>query len=335
MAKFKGKFLCAIAFSVFSLFILGCNSGKGDAQSNLIESIKLNSGAVLKSEDGEYNLYDYTEKYIKSEYNKLVLTYDKSSGNYVYRDKNETFVVYGDEKYKIDDINYLKLKLSPGGEYVSYFIEDNGMKLKVIRLKDNKRIEISSNVAISGTIYDWYDDNSIVYYGVSDDGINGIFINNIENNTEELLYRIKEGYIAYLKGTIDNILFLQLNFDNERQLIMLDKNTKNIEILNDNIEEIKDIIYLNEDIFFVGRVRDNVDSLYKITDWITKRLVYDFPVKVDTEKGIESDESNNILFIGSNEPNGGKEQIYKYSTDSSISSISDESSDYAFVEYIK
>lgn len=105
--------------------------------------------------------------------------------------------------------------------------------------------------------------------------------------------------------------------------------------MNDNIEEIKDIIYLNEDIFFVGRVRDNVDSLYKITGGITKRLVYDFPVKVDTEKGIESDESNNILFIGSNDPNEGKEQIYKYSQDSSISSISDTSYDYSFVEYIK
>lgn len=335
MEKLKRKYLYVIAFSVFSLFTLGCNLNKEAAELNVAEDMKLNSGAVLKSENGSYSLYDYNDKYIKHEPDKIVLTYDKSSGNYIYRDDNEIFAVYNHKQNKIESDEYIKLKLSPGGKYVSYFVEDNGMKLKVIRLEDNKEVEINSNISISGTIYDWYNDNSIIYYGVSDDGINGIFINNIEDNKEELLYKIKEGYIAYLKATIDNILFFQLNFENERQLIMIDKSTKNIEILNEDIEEIKDVISLNDDIFFVGRIKDNVNSIYKITNGDIKRLVYDFPIMIDTEKGIKADVNGNILFIGSNDPNRSTEQLYKYSLDGSISSMSDKSSDYAFVDYIE
>ena len=323
-----------MAFSVFSLFMLGCGPEKQPSQPDMAENIELNSGAVLKSENGDYNLYDYDDKYIKSETNKLVLTYDKSSSSYVYRDKNDTFAVHDKREYKIDDSDYIKIKLSPGGEYVSYFIDDNCMKLKLINLKEDEIIEIDSHVSISGTIYDWYDSKSLVYYGVSDDGINGIFVYNIQENKEDLLYKLKEGYLAYLKGTIDNVLFLQLNFTNERQLILLNKDTKEIEILNNNIEEIKDVICQDEDIYFIGRVKDNVNSLYKVSSETTKRVVYDFPISIDCEKGIQRDGDGNILFIGSNSPNRGKEQIYRYSKDGSISSISDEATDYAFVEYI-
>lgn len=335
MAKFKGKFLYMIAFSLFSLFSLGCGLGDEVSQANLAENIELNSGTVLKSENGDYNLYDYNDKYIKSEINKVVLAYDKSSSSYIYRDKNETLAVHDKKECKIENSDYIKLKLSPGGGYVSYFIDDNGMKLRVIDIKDDKTVEINSNVSISGTIYDWYDDKSLVYYGVSNEGVNGIFIYNIEDNKEELLYKLKEGYLAYLKGTIDNVLFLQLNFDNDRQLILLNKNTKDIKIINEDIEEIKDVICLDDAVYFVGRVKDNVDSLYKVSNGNTKRVVYDFPAVIDVEKGIETDKDNNILFIGSNVPGSSKEQVYKYSKDGSISSISDESSDYAFVEYIK
>ena len=335
MIKFKGKFVCAVAFSVFSLFFLGCGSEEQLSNPNIPENVELNSGAVLKSENGEYNLYDYSDKYIKSETNKLVLTYDKSSSSYVYRDKNDIFAVHDNKEYKINDSDFVKIKLSPGGDYISYFINDNGMKLKVVNLKDDKDMEIESHVSISGTIYDWYDNRSLVYYGISDQGINGIFVYNIEENKEELLYKLKEGYLAYLKGSIDNILFLQLDFNNERQLILLNKDTKEIEILNDNIKEIKDVISQDDGIYFLGKVKDNVESLYKISNDTTKRVVYDFPLVIDGEKGIQTDEDGNILFIGSNNRSGNKEQIYKYSKDGSISSISDEATDYAFVDYIE
>lgn len=334
MAKFKGKFLCVIAFSVFSLFLLGCGSKDEVSQVNAVENVDVNSGAVLKSEDGDYEVYDYKDKYVKSETDKLVLAYDKSSSSYVYKDKNDTFAVHDNKEYNMGVSDYYKLKISPGGNYISYFINDNGMKLKVINLNDENEVNIESDVRISGTLFDWYDDNSIVYYGVSDEGVNGIFVYNIDDKSEDLLYKLKEGYIAFLKGTINNVLFLQLNFDNDRQLVILDKDTKNAEVINDNIEEIKDAVCVDDNVYFVGRIRDNVDSLYKISNGNTKRVVYDFPALIDTEKGIQIDNNKDILFIGRNNPNSSKEQVYKYSGDGSISSISEEASDYAFLEYI-
>ncbi|WP_294375841.1 hypothetical protein [uncultured Clostridium sp.] len=334
MKKYKRRFLGILAFSVFSLFSLGCSQKEGEVQDNLAEHVKLNSGAVLKSEDGGYNLYDYNDKYIKAENNKLILTYDKDSGSYVYINENNTFAIHGENEYKIEQKDYLNMKLSPKGKYISYFIDDNGMKMKVINIEENKEMKINSNVSISGTLYDWYDDKTLVYYGVSDEGINGLFLYDIETNKEELLYKLKEGYVAYLKGTIDNILFLQLNFDNERQLVILDKDTKDVEILLEDVEEIKDVICVDSNVFFAGRVKDNVNSLYEINKGCAKRMVYDFPSVVDIEKGIKKDDSNNILFIGRNSQENGKEQVYIYSKDGSVSSISDEASDYAFVEYI-
>ena len=105
MAKFKGKFLCVLAFSVCSLFILGCNSNKKEVPSNMAENINLNSGAVLKSENGDYNLYDYSEKYTKQETDKLVLTYDKSSSNYVYRKTEKLLQFTMKRKLKLKILN--------------------------------------------------------------------------------------------------------------------------------------------------------------------------------------------------------------------------------------
>ncbi|WP_294401988.1 hypothetical protein [uncultured Clostridium sp.] len=334
MAKFKGKFLCIIAFSVFSLFLLGCDSKEDASQVNSAENVNVNSGAVLKSEDGDYAVYDYRDKYVKSETDKLVLTYDKSSSSYIYRDENETFAVHGNKEFNIGVSDYYKLKISPGGNYISYFINDNGMKLKVINLNDNNEVQIESNVSISGTLFDWYNDNCIVYYGVSNEGVNGLFTYNIDDKKEELLYKLKEGYIAFLKGNVDNVLFLQLNFNNDRQLVILDKDTKDAKVINDNIEEIKDAVCVDNDIYFVGKVKDNAESLYKISNGSTKRVAYDFPALIDIEKGIEKDSNDDVLFIGRNNLNSSKEQVYKYSADGSISSISDEASDYAFLEYI-
>lgn len=334
MAKFKERFLSLIAFSVFSLFLLGCGSKEEESQVNVTESIKVNSGAVLKSEDGDYAVYDYDAKYVKSETDKLVLTYDKSSSSYVYIDENETFAVHDNKEYNIGTSDYYKLKISPGGNYISYFINNNGMKLKVINLNDGKEVEIESGVSISGTLFDWYDNSCIVYYGVSDEGVNGIFIYNIDDKTEELLYKIEEGYIAFLKGNMNKVLFLQLNFDNDRQLVILDKDTRNTKVISNNIEEIKDVVCVDNDVYFVGRVKNNIDSLYKISNGNTKRIVYDFPSLIDIDKGIEIDNNNDVLFIGRNNLNSNMEQVYKYSGDGSISSISNEASDYAFLEYV-
>lgn len=335
MKILKRKCLSSLAFIVLPLLMLGCSSEKTKIETpNVAEEIKLNSGAVLKSEEGIYKVYNYENgKYEKSKINNVILAYDKSSSNYISVEDNKPYVINGGKKIEIKDTGYSDLKLSKDGKYISYFIEDNGLKLKIFDSNENKEIEMKSDVSISGTLYDWYDVNTLVYYGVSNDGVNGLFTYNIKENKEELLYKIKEGYLAFIKGTIDNVVFLQLTLENKKELIMIDKKTKDVKLLTDNIEELSDIIIDKEKIYFTGKIFDNTDSLYELINNKAKRLVYDFPAQVKVKKGLTIDDNGNILFVGSNNASSNKEQVYTYAQDGSISAVSKESADFAFLNY--
>jgi hypothetical protein len=192
---------------------------------------------------------------------------------------------------------------------------------------------MKSDVSISGTLYDWYDVNTLVYYGVSNDGVNGLFTYDIKENKEELLYKIKEGYLAFIKGTIDNVVFLQLTLENKKELIMIDKKTKDVKLLTDNIEELSDIIINKEKIYFTGKISDNTNSLYELINNKAKRLVYDFPAIVKIKKGLKVDQNGNVLFVGSNSSTSKEEQVYTYAQDGSISAVSKESVDLVFLDY--
>lgn len=334
MGVSKRKCLRFLAFIVFPLLILGCSAEK-EKVSNVAEDIKLNSGTVLKDEDGTYKVYNYENgKYelLNSKY--IISSYDKESSTYIYaEDEKKHYIACNKQRFEIKDLNYSDLKLSKGGEYISYFIEDNGLKLKVFEANGNKAVEIKSNVTISGVLYDWYDNDTLIYYGVSHDGINGLFSYNIKEDKEELVYRIKEGYLAFLKGTDDNVVFLQLTLENQRQLMMIDKKTKDVKLLSSNIQEVSDIVISNNTLYFTGKVGNNTNSLYLLKDNKEKRLVYDFPISVKINKGLKVDENGNILFIGASGEDSSKEQVYMYEQNGSISAISKSSMDYIFVDY--
>lgn len=60
MMLFKRWYLSILVFIVFFLFILGCLFFvKDEKVFNVVEDIKLNLGVVLKSEDGNYKVYNY------------------------------------------------------------------------------------------------------------------------------------------------------------------------------------------------------------------------------------------------------------------------------------
>ena len=338
MGPVKRKYLSMIAFIVLPLCLFGCStaSDKADAASNVAEEIILNSGAILKSEEGSYNLYNYEDgKYSKMNVDDVVLAYDKESSIYICTENGVNYFVRDGKKNEIKDKDISGLKLSKEGEYISYFIQDNGLKLRIYNTSHNEEIKIDSNVTISGTLYDWYDKDTLVYYGVSDDGVNGLFTYNINDNKEELLYKINEGFLAYLKGTQDDVLFIQITLENKRALMVINKNTKNVERLSLDMDEIKDIVKSDDKYYAVGKGRDNVESLYEIKSESVKRLVYDFPATVNVEKGLSLDDNGDVLFIGSKDGVTSEEQIYKYSSDGTVSLIQNTGTDYVFVEYKK
>ena len=129
------------------------------------------------------------------------------------------------------------------------------------------------------------------------------------------------------------MVFLQLTLENNKELMMIDKKTKDVKVLTDNIEELSDIIISQDKIYFTGKVSNNVNSLYELKDNKAKRLVFDFPAIVKIEKGLTTDENGNVLFIGRNDGNSKEEQVYTYTLDGSISAVSKNSTEYVFLEY--
>ena len=193
-------------------------------------------------------------------------------------------------------------------------------------------MKINSKVSVSGVLYDWYDENSILYYGVSNDGVNGIFTYDLDNNKENLIYEIDEGFLGFIKCSKENIIFLQIDFDNNKQLMILNKSNNEVVLLTDEIELLQDVIIKNDEIYFVGKAYNDKESLYRINEDKVQRLVFDFPSIVEVDKGLSIDKNGKILFIGKDD-SSKKKAVYSCSEDKTISLVSDKASDYDFIRF--
>lgn len=307
------------------LFISGCK----DTLEAPSEEITLIEGAVAREEDGNHTNYNLTEgKYNKLEVEKAIVVYDTVSGNYVYEKDGKVFVKYKDRDIEVLDKNIINPKLSQDGEYFSYFKRVEYMELVVIRLKDNEKIKINSTVSISGDLMDWSNGN-IVYYGVNENKINGIFSYNIESKKEELIYALESGYLEFLEYSKEGIVFLQETVYGKKTLKSVNKD-KEVKIIIEDIVELEDIEITEKGIFVLGKMKDENYSIYEVKDGKFNRLIYDFPNLIHLEKGLSSDSSGNILFVGSTD-SFEKENIYIYE-DGYVKSMTNDNAKYYFVD---
>lgn len=325
--KMNKKRVLVISSIVSSwLFISGC-SRTLEAPS---EKITLLNGAIAREENGNHTNYNLTEgKYNKLEIDKVIVGYETDSGNYIYEKDGKVFIHYKNEEIEILDENIMDIKLSPDGEYYSYFRKDKYMELVIKSIGNNKEIKINTTVAISGNLMDWNDKDNIIYYGIDENKTNGIFRYNIATGEEELIYKLESGYLEFLKSSKDGIIFLQETIDNKRILKSIDKD-KNIKIITENIIELKDIEVTEKGIFVLGKMKGDNHSIYEIKDGKVSRLIYDFPNIIHLEKGLSSDANGNILFIGSTD-SFGKENIYIYE-DGYVKALTNDNLKYYFVD---
>lgn len=332
MIVLKNKKISLLALIVIPLLILGC-SGKKDEEVSLAEEIKINQGSILKYDKDKYNLYNYEdENYKLNKTNESIIAYDKKSSNYLYvKDKNY-YVVHNGEKREVKDEKFTDIKIAPNGKYISYFIEKEGLNLKIFEVSKNKEIKINSKVSISGVLCDWYDENSIIYYGVSDEGLNGIYLYNLDNNKEELIYKVDNGYLGFIKALKSNIVFLQIDLDNNKKLMKFDKDNNEVKLLTDKIELLNDVTMREDEVYFSGKMYNDKESIYKIYENKIKRIVYDFPESVEVNKGITISEDGNVLFMGRNIKTKDK-SIYSYSRDGTVNLLTNSSGEYEFIKF--
>lgn len=339
---------CVISLFTSAEFILvkhlkenGSYNLEDDNKKN-VEKISLNSNGILKYQDGSYKIYNYEgdHQFSQNDIDKFILIYDESSGNYIYKDTEGvkfTNVDAGTE-FLIDDEDYTGLKMSPGGKYISYFIKtDEGARLVIKSTLDNSKINEQIKTSISGIFLDWYDNESLIYYGINEDNVNGIFKYNIDKKQEELFYNLKIGFIAAIKSDCDYVFFLHTNLKKETQLVVYNKKEQEFKIVSTEISDVKDIMYNDNGVYIAGKKINDTESLYFIpsTGEGAKRLLYDFPARIYLEKGLHLTDEGDILFVGSNDIKGKKQEIFRYTKDGVVSSVSDEAVDFEFIDYVK
>ncbi|ATD55211.1 hypothetical protein [Clostridium chauvoei] len=321
----KKYILLILGLTSTSLILNGCSK-----KNISVESIQLSKGSIVKEVDGTYSNYKFeSNEYSKIETEKVILSYDLDSGNYIYNSNGKNGVVAKDNEIPIDYNNPKDLKLSKGGNYFSYFKDESYMELVIRDVKNNKDIQINSNVAISGTLVEWLNEDTLVYYGIDDKKNNGIFTYNLKENKEELIYKLQNGFIQFLRTYEENVIFVQQTMENNRYLKIIDLN-KNVKDITSEIIEVSDVLSTEKGLFVLGKMKDNNYSIYKIEGGNVKRLVFDFPNIIHLEKGLSCDKDGNLLFIGSTS-SFSKEKVYTY-VDGSITSLTNLESKYHFIE---
>lgn len=319
-----------IVFS--SLLLISCGIHEGAK----IDAVKLNKGAIIQDDDESYKNYNLQDgKYNKIDSEETIRLYDNIDGNYVSENDGKYFSFYNGKIKELNSIgiNDSNLKLSPKGEFISYFSNNDGVNLiNIIDFKTNKAVEFNSKVTISGSYLEWIDESHVVYYGISDEHINGIFIYDVKNKNEKLFYQLDGGIIQFIKTVDTGIICVQQTLENKRFIRLIDKNGVDKGIISDEFQIVKDVVYNGEDYYVMGKTNNNIPSIYEVKDGKNKRMIFDYPAEIDMDKGLSVDEEGNILFVGMSKTSNS-EELYTLKKDGSIKQIKSGSKEYNFVKY--
>lgn len=327
-------FLLAVGLTIISGTLIGCKQDKVLEDDDKNNKISLNLGTINENNNGNYSNYDLKkDTYKKIDSDIIIAQYDYESNNCIGLKNNQYIGIYNGKEVKLKNLkpNDIKYMISPGGEYLGYFSNNNDIKkFRVINLKDGTEKKINIQVSISGILLDWVSSKEVVYYGIDiDSGKNGVYLYNIEQEKEELLEEFESGFVRFLKCSENGIIYLQETLENSKLLKEYNVKTKKSNIICSEDILVSDIIKTNDNYYLLGNVDSEHGSIYKLKDLNTSKLVYDFPSKVYSNKGLSTDEEGNVLFIGSNSDNS--ESIYKIDSNDYVSILSDGFQDCNFV----
>lgn len=330
----RSRKLGIISILFCSVFLISCNKPKDDIE--MVEGIELNKGAVIEIDGSTYSNYNYLDgKYEKINEDEVVGIYDHKSGNYIAQKDGKYIAFYSGKEVELTNIDIRDdgIKISPGGEYISLYREVDGITTyKIINLSDGEYVDFNSNTGISGHYLDWIDSNSLVYYGINNEGINGIFTFNLESEEEKLLYKINGGIVQYLSTDSEGVIVLQENINDEKVLQVINSKTGEVKTISKDITRLYDIVYSEGNYYVLGEFNDGILSIYKLKDGVHQRLIFDFPSSIKVSSyGLSLDEDGNILFVGSN-ADPKLEEVYSISKDGTIKKVSESKREFSFVK---
>ncbi|AKN34006.1 hypothetical protein Ccar_25495 [Clostridium carboxidivorans P7] len=316
---------------------------------------------VLENSNGNFNAFKIDDKALASvgstTGNVIDMAYNVKNSVYVH----SISVPNGENSSKnIIDINSLgkKLQLKDFYSALDLKLNNNGNKLafrsfksnslssaegmKVYDIKNNKYLKLKSKVLVSGKLYEWIDENKIIYYGSVEGEKNSqkIYMYDFNKDKEEVYLDDISGNCVYFAPMKNGILILSSKADSE-QLYYYDIESKTAKSIAANLTEIYKTVtnYKNEEIFILGTEGGQTNALYVFSykDLSLKRLTYDFPKNLDVSAGLAIDSNDNIYFCGmENLEQSIKKDVYMYSEkENSVNLISAEQGNYSVYGSVK
>lgn len=316
MAKRKCKrLMILIQLMITVVFFLGCKKESVEE----ISKISLNKGAFV-DESTSYETFNFSSENTYEEIDtegKVITNFNMESNTYTFYKDNSFYVNYNSKDIKIEHNKIASLKISPEGDYVFYFINDEYLEPAVMDLKNEKEILLDNKAVISGQFIDWITDTKLAYYGVNtEEKTTGIFTYDVKTKNEDNIYKISNGYVKFLKHIDDGLALVEEHYGEDTVLNIVSVNGDITEISTEVID-INDIESVNDKLYLLGKVKNNNYSIYEFDNGVIKRLVFDFPSVLYAEKGLSVNEAGEILFVGS-VSNEKKEHVYKYSDGSVV-----------------
>lgn len=329
MKDFVKNILLIIVFFA-ALILVGCVVKK--EKINKYSEPKYSNAIVLETNQGKKRIFNI-ENDILNESNSymdaLDMNYNLSKSVYVYLlskkgNENKIQIINKNSKIELNDFfSASDIKLNQSGDKIAFRSyktdsQSSALGMKIYDIKNNKYINIKSNVLVSGNLYAWLDESRIIYYGskAGEKSSTKIYVYNTENNKESQYYDNINGYCMYVFPVNNNILYVSGIGDNQF-LYYYDKTNNTTMILDKNItgiyKSIKDD--KRKKIFFIAKQRNNICALYEFSyeNFTLNRLTYDFPKFIGVSCGIAEDKNGNIYFTGyDTEENENNMDVYMY-----------------------
>lgn len=219
--------------------------------------------------------------------------------------------IYRDGKLMVLDKFYSaqNLKMNNLGNFLAFRCYskdslDSAQGLKIFDLDSREIINIESKVLVSGSVYNWSDEKSILYYGTIPEVKDSIKIYkyNIQEKKEEVYCDNIDGSCLYLLPVKEDVIYLKSQGDST-EIDYFNYKNKSKTVISTEISEIYSAKYdsITDEVYFTGKADSNsCSALYKISMKSLKvtRLTFKFPENIDIDSEISEDSSGNIYFTG-------------------------------------
>ncbi len=347
------KAIVLITTFLVSLSFTSCTTKK-DQKVEIENAPKYSDVTVLENNNEEFNVFKIQNKELYSIGNTddiLDMVYNIRNSVYVYSirlskredvAKNIIDINAAGKKNSLKDFfSAVDLKLNYSGDKLAFrTFKDASLAsaegMKVYDIKNNKYLKLKSKVLVSGKLYEWIDENRIIYYGSIEGQKNSkkIYVYDFQKDKEDIYLNDIRGNCVYFVPMKNSTLILSSGGD-KQLLYSNDIGSKTTKDISTNITEIyKSIVnYKDEEIFFFGSEGGDTKALYMFSykDFNLKRITYDFPKNLDISSGLAMDSEGNVYFCGmENVEVNNKKDIFMYNRkENSVNIISTEQGDYS------